>query len=347
MGGAEIFTNEVAKRWVEAGHEVTLFTSAFPGCKKEETLDGVRVVRSGGRFSVYSEAKKFYSKRFKSEQFELAVDEINTRPFFVNGFAENGEHVVSLIHQLAREYWFYESSFPLNVVGYYCENKWLRRCADVPTITVSNSTRKDLAALGFENVSVIPEGLNFEPLAKLSSKSSHPVAVYAGRLNNAKRPIHAIKAFKRIKDRLPDAELWIIGDGPVRRKLEDVACPGTRFFGDLDNSERRRLIGQSWVLVNPSIREGWGLNIIEANALGVPCVAYCVPGLKDSIQDHHTGLLVKNGDVKALADSLLALLTDEKLRVSFSEDALDYAHNFSWDVTAREFLRIAMESDQK
>jgi len=347
MGGAEVFTHEVTRRWADAGHEVTLFTSIFPGCRKEETLDGVRVIRSGGRFSVYREAKKFYSKRFKSERFDLIVDEINARPFFAHSFIENGEHVVALIHQLAREYWFYETSFPLNVLGYYFENKWLQRYASIPTVTVSNSTREDLAALGFEQVFIIPEGLNFEPLAKLSCKNNHPVIVYAGRLTRAKRPIHAIKAFEKMKEKLPDAELWIIGDGPIRHKLEDMSGHGISFYGRLNDSERRRLIEQSWVLVNPSIREGWGLNIIEANALGVPIVAYSVPGLKDSVQDHHTGFLVKNGDIQAMADRLLTLLTDERLRVRFSNNALEYAHNFSWDVTACEFLRVAMSTTYK
>jgi len=342
MGGAEILTHEVTKRWVYSGHEVTLFTSMFPGCKKEETLDGVRVIRSGGRFSVYGEAKKFYSKRFKSERFDLIVDEINTRPFFAHRFIENDEHVVALIHQLAREYWFYELSFPLNVLGYYFEKRWLRKYVSIPTVTVSNSTRKDLDALGFKQVFIVPVGLNFEPLAKPSPKNYNPVIVYAGRLKRTKRPIHALKAFEKVKEELPDAELWIIGDGPIRHELEKMSGRGTKFYGRLDDSERRRLIEQSWVLVNPGIREGWGLNIIEANALGVPSVAYSVAGLKDSVQDHKTGFLVKSGDVHALADGLLTLLTNEKLRVRFSKNGLEYAQNFSWDVTACDFLRIMM-----
>ncbi len=344
MGGAEVYTHEVAKRWVKAGHEVTLFTSIFPGGKKEETLDGVKVVRSGGRFSVYGEAKKFYSKRFKSERFDLVVDEINTRPFFAQSFVENGEHVVALIHQLAREIWFYETGFPLNVLGHYFEDKWLQKYADIPTVTVSNSTRENLDALGFKHVFIVPGGLNFKPLAKPSNKNSHPIIVYAGRLKKAKRPIHAIAAFEKVKEKLPDAELWIVGDGPIRGKLESLSCEGVRFYGQLTNYERRRLIEQSWVLVSPGIREGFGLNIIEANALGVPSVAYLVPGLKDSVQDQSTGFLVKNGDIHALAARLLTLLNNEKLRICFSKNAIEYSHNFSWDYTASEFLRIALNA---
>ena len=101
MGGAEVFTREVAERWVAIGHKVTLFTSEFPGCKKEEVVNGVRIVRAGGRFSVYGQAKKYYSKRFCKENFDVVIDEINTVPFFSQDFVNRGEKVVALIHQLA------------------------------------------------------------------------------------------------------------------------------------------------------------------------------------------------------------------------------------------------------
>jgi len=81
-------------------------------------LDGVRIVRSGGKYSVYSEAKKFYRGRFSRESYDLVVDEINTRPFFAPSFVGGGEKVVALIHQLAKEYWFYEVPFPLSYLGF-------------------------------------------------------------------------------------------------------------------------------------------------------------------------------------------------------------------------------------
>lgn len=78
-GGAEVFTHEVAKRLVEGGWGVTLFTSTFPGGAREEELEGVEVVRRGGRFSVYGKAKD-YCRKFVND-FDVVVDEINTRPF--------------------------------------------------------------------------------------------------------------------------------------------------------------------------------------------------------------------------------------------------------------------------
>ncbi len=227
MGGAEVFTYEVARRWVNKGHTITLFTSKFPGCQSEETLDGVKIVRAGGGLTVQQLAKKYYSKRFKKEKFDVIIDEINTKPFFAPKFASNHEKVVALIHQLACEYWFYETPFPVNYIGYhYLENKWLKQYVNIPTVTVSESTRQDLISLGFTNISIVPEGLNFQPLNTLQEKNTHPIVAFSGRLKRAKRPDHAVKAFAIVKDKIPDAELWVFGDGKYRKSLERLPVSG-------------------------------------------------------------------------------------------------------------------------
>ncbi|MEM3798303.1 MAG: glycosyltransferase family 4 protein [Candidatus Bathyarchaeia archaeon] len=341
MGGAEVFTREVAKRWVKLGHHVTLFASEFPKCRREEEADGVRIVRGGGRFLVYLKAKRYYESVFSREGFDVVIDEINTRPFMTPNFVKNGEKIVALIHQLAREYWFYEVPFPISFLGYYfLEERWLKNYVNVPTVTVSESTRRDLVDLGFKEVHVVSEGLNFEPLGKVPGKESFPVVVYVGRLKKAKRPDHALEAFKIVKEKVPEAEFWIIGDGYFRRDLERRAFGGVKFFGSLSNAERRELLKRAWVLVNPSVREGFGLNVVEANALGVPCVAYDVAGLRDSVVDGVTGLLVEDGNVEALADGIIRVLSDNKLRFRLSENALAYSKNFSWDEVAEKFLKV-------
>ena len=341
MGGAEVFTREVAERWAKAGHEVTLFTSVFPDCKRDEVLNDVRIVRSGGKYSVYWKAKKYYMNYFLKEGFDVVIDEINTIPFFTPKFVNNGEKIIALIHQLAREYWFYETPFPISYFGYYfLEDWWLRNYVGLPTVTVSESSRRDLLNLNFNYVSVVCEGLNFEPLKSLPEKESMPVIVFSGRLKRAKRPDHAIRAFAFVKAKLPRAKLWVLGDGPFKSELERIAGDDVRFFGNLDNAERRKLIRRGWVLVNPSVREGWGLNVVEANALGTPCVAYDVSGLRDSILADQTGLLVKSGDVQTLSQEILKVMENEELRETLSENALKYARCFSWDKAAAEFMKI-------
>jgi len=273
--------------------------------------------------------------------YDVVIDEINTRPFLTPKFVKNGEKIIALIHQLAREYWFYETPFPINYFGYrFFEERWLSNYTKIPTVTVSNSSRKDLADLGFEKVFVVGEGLNFEPLKRIGEKTSNPVIVFAGRLKKAKRPDHAIKAFKIVRGEIPKAELWIIGDGYLEDKLKRIAPEGVKFFGNVSNEERRELIRKAWVLVNPSVREGFGLNVIEANALGVPAIAYDVAGLRDSIVNGKTGLLVKSGDVEALAGAAVQVLSTDNVRIKLSEEALTHSKGFSWDKVADEFMKV-------
>ncbi len=341
MGGAEVFTYEVAKRWAASGHDVTLFTSKFPGSKNEETVDGIEIIRAGGRFTVYRQAKRFYANRFRKDGYDVIIDEINTQPFFAQKFAKNNEKVVALIHQLAREFWFYETPFLISYLGYhFLENRWLKQYVNVPTVTVSESTRKDLLDLGFKNVSIVPEGLNFEPLSALPEQDSKPIVVFSGRLKRAKRPDHVIKAFELVKQKVPNVELWVFGDGPFRKTLERLSGSGVRFFGTLGSFERRELLKKCWVLMVPGLREGWGLNIVEANALGLPAVAYDVPGLCDSVKNNETGLLTEGGNIRELAEKTINLLTDSPLREKLRVNSLRYSKQFSWEKTANELMKL-------
>ena len=119
-----------------------------------------------------------------------------------------------------------------------------------------------------------------------------------------------------------------------------MTTDGVKFSGGLSDGKRRELVKRAWVLVNPSVREGFGLNVVEANALGTPCIACDVAGLRDSVKNDETGLLAKAGSVEDLADKIVTALTDDALRERFSRNALNYSRLFSWDKSAIEFLKL-------
>jgi len=195
--------------------------------------------------------------------------------------------------------------------------------------------------LGFKEIFVVPAGLNFPPLHEVPEKESYPVVAYVGRLKKAKRPDHVVKAFKSVKEEMPEAELWIIGDGYFRKDLEKIAGDETKFFGHVSEKDKIKLLSRAWILINPSIREGWGINVIEANACGTPCIAYDVSGLRDSIVNGKTGLLVKeNGNVEKLAETMIRVLEDGDLRDKLNKNALEHSKRFSWDKSAEEFLKV-------
>jgi glycosyltransferase involved in cell wall biosynthesis len=334
-GGAETFTEEIGRRLVSYGNEVTIFTSSFDGCDPEARRFGMRIVRDGGKYSVYSKART-YVKRNLSE-FDIVVDEINTVPFRISRIAK-GKPVVAVIHQLAKEVWFYETRFPISVLGYFVlEPLWLRGYRSVPTVTVSNSTRNDLLELGFEHVHIIHNGIGIPPLDTPATKESNPVLIFVGRLVRCKLPEHAIAAFRQVRESLPDAELWILGDGYLRRKLEESGVDGVRFFGRVSDAEKFNLMKRAHVLLVPSVREGWGISVIEANAMGTPAVAYGVHGLKDSVVHGVTGLLVSPLNSQALAKAAEQILRDPSLRKKLSVNALDWSRKFCWEEAAKQF----------
>jgi glycosyltransferase involved in cell wall biosynthesis len=161
--------------------------------------------------------------------------------------------------------------------------------------------------------------------------------IYLGRLVRSKLPGHAIQAFKRVRSKFPEAELWVVGDGYLRHELERNAPEGVRFFGRINDEDKFDLLQRAHVLMMPSVREGWGISVLEANAAGTPAVGYDVPGLRDSIVDGITGLLVPASDIKALSEAAVTLLSDRSTWQTMSTNALEWSRKFSWDDAAEGF----------
>jgi glycosyltransferase involved in cell wall biosynthesis len=167
-------------------------------------------------------------------------------------------------------------------------------------------------------------------------KSKKPTIVYLGRWKNYKRIDLLLEAFKIVKKRVKNVELWLAGDDKLK-----VKGNGIKNFGKINEKMKKKILSEAWVFVNPSMKEGWSITVIEANACGTPAIAYDVPGLRDSIVDGKTGLLVKeNGNVEKLAEAIIKVLEDEKLRKKLSKNALEYSKRFSWDKSAEEFLKV-------
>ena len=337
-GGAEIFTHEVMRRLVLKGHHMTLFTAEIPKGSQNEEIDGVNITRQGGRYSVYGKAREYYLKH--SNHFDYVVDEINTKPFLTPKFVRD-KPILALIHQLAREFWFYETFFPLNFIGYYyLEQKWLSYYKNVQTVTVSNSSKEDLERLGFKKILLVPPGLSVVPLPELPNKESDPTIVFMGRFKRAKLPDHAIEAFGIIKNEIRQAKMWMIGDGYMLEKLKNSKTEDITFYGHVSNELKYKMLSKAHLVLAPAVREGWGLVITESNAMGTPVIAYNVPGLRDSVKHGKTGILVNNYSPKSLAEAALALLKDSALLRKYSANALEFSRQFNWDTTADVFDRI-------
>jgi glycosyltransferase involved in cell wall biosynthesis len=302
-GGAEVFTAEVARSLVDRGHQVTLFAAAVAGAPEREIVNGVQIVRRGSRLGVYRAAKTFWAEHPR-RAYDVVVDEINTRPFLTPRWVDDTP-IVALIHQLAREIWFHEMPFPVSVLGrYVLEPWWLSAYRHVPALTVSESSAASLRALHhWTDVSVVPEGWTPHEVPDVP-KETQPTMVFLGRLVAMKRPGDAIEAFRRLSERLPSAQLWLIGDGPQLERLRSAAPPRVEFFGRLPRGDLLVRLARAHVHVATAVREGWGLNVSEAAACGTPSIGYAVPGLVDSVPASGGQLVDPNVDALtgALAD---------------------------------------------
>lgn len=279
-GGAEVYITEVTRAWVAAGHHVTVFCAEVPGEAVEEVVDGIRVVRRGGRFGVYRKARRFWRER--GGEFDLVVDAVNTRPFHSPSFVKDVP-VVALIFQVAVEVWFREFPLPLALLGrYVLEPWWLRQYRGVPCLTISQSSRESLERFGLRDVQIVPVGLCPPPAVEVE-KETVPTVIYVGRLAANKRPDHALEAFHLVRREIPEAQLWIVGDGPLQGDLARRAGPGVTLFGRTDEARKFELLARAHALVVTSVREGWGMVVSEAAAVGTPAVAYDVAGLRDSV----------------------------------------------------------------
>ncbi len=334
-GGAEVYVQRVAEAWVARGYSVTLFCAIADGRSAEEVSEGVRIVRRGGRFSVYREARRFWRETGPSH-FDLVIDAVNTRPFMTPRFV-SGVPCVALIHQLCREIWWYEMPVPVALVGrFWLERWWLAAYRHTPVLTVSESSRQSLCDYGLDHVTVVPEGV--EPLTRPPiSRERRPTILFVGRLARNKRPDHAIAAFKRVLATVPDAQLWVVGDGPMRVQLERKAPAGVRFFGQVDETRKRSLMARAHVLVVTSVREGWGLVVDEAAAMGTTSVGYDVPGIRDSVKAADGELVAPNPT--AMAAALTGVLGRTPALQGWRGGAV------SWPEVAEAVLLAAAESN--
>lgn len=337
-GGAEIFTHEIMRRLVKKGYDMTLFSARFLNSLQYESIDGINIRRDGGKYTVYRKAKHYY-KKYK-DIYDIVIDEINVRPFLTPTFVK-GKPILALVHEVARRALFTQLHFPLNyIVRYYLVRKWFSHYKDILVLTVSDSTRRDLEEFGLKKIFLVPQGLGVTPVCEITQKESNPTVVFLGRLKRYKLPHHAIEAFSLVKTAIPDSQMWIIGDGDMYTELEQLNVKGVTFFGRVNEGLKYDLLSKAHLALVPGVQEGWGLVVTECNAMGTPVVAYNVAGLKDSVRDGETGILVRDNSPLSLANSAISLLKDRDLLNRYSNNALAFSRQFSWDKTADVFDMI-------
>lgn len=345
-GGGEVYVHELAKRWVKAGHKVTLFCGQnfgipLPG---QEMIDGVRIIRRGGRFSVYFWAFFYYVRELR-KSVDVVVDVQNGIPFFTPLFCRKPK--LAVVYHIHGKQFFIELPFPINIVG-YCIERYIfplfyRR---IPIQAISQTTKQDLINLGIpsKNISIVYCGTNGKrSKRKKQKKYSTPTILYLGRIKKYKRVDILVHIMPEIIKHIPKVKLIIAGWGTEASSVVDVSMRSRirkhiRIIGPVTEAEKRTLLSRSWVFVNPSMNEGWSISVLEANFYGTPAVAFRVQGLSESINDGMTGKLAS--DQNELVTDIIKLLKNDRMRLTMGKRAVRWAQSFSWEDSSKDSLLI-------
>lgn len=345
-GGAEIYLQEIFRRIVARGHEVTQLAERYPGSLPDEYLDGIRVLRLGGANTFNFAVWRALPAIVANGGYDIVVDDLNKIPFYSPWRTK--QPVLAILMHLFRGSIFRETIPPLAAYVWLAETAIPLAYKNCPFAVLSQSSKKDTVAVGIPdgNIAVIPPGTDFSrfaPAPRPSSLDPVPVVLHVGRLKKYKAVDHLLRAARLLLDRGRKLKVVIVGGGDDRPRLEAVAAKlglgdAAQFTGFIPEEEKVAWYRRAAVLVENSVKEGWGLIVMEANGCGTPVVVADSPGLRDSSRDGVNGLVYPYGDIPALAEKLEKLLSDEPLRQKLGRQAIDWARQWTWDKAADDML---------
>lgn len=350
-GGAEISTHEHAKGWVKAGHQVTLFTSAFASCKKEEIIDGVRIIRHGWQIiGVHWEAFKWYLFG-EHPKFDIVIDQFHGIPFFTPLYVRSKK--LAFIHEVTKEVWRLNPlPCPLNYFiaffGVLFEPLIFKLYKQTPFMTGSESTKNDLIAWGIpeNNITVIHHGIIAHSYIK--AKRDYKTMIFLGALSKDKGIEDALQIFSLVAQKNKKMRFWIVGKTysqyltKLRLNAKRLGISRkVKFWGFVNEKKKFELLSKSYIAINPSIREGWCMVVIEAASVGTPTVGYNVAGLRDSIIDNKTGLL-SDPTPQSLAEEINTLLNNVTSYKKLQSQCVIWSKKFTWEKAITKSLLLIL-----
>ncbi|HQY95674.1 MAG TPA: glycosyltransferase family 4 protein [Phycicoccus sp.] len=350
-GGSEVYAESVADGLAQRGHEVTLLTARHEGAP-ERTIrpSGARVLRRGGRLSVYAYAALAHLRR-ETGRPEVILETQNGVPYLARLWAPRTAHVV-LVHHVHREQWPVVFGPTMARVGWAIESRvapWVNRRR--PYVAVSEVTRTELQAQGIdsERVTVIHNG-TIRPPARDVARTEHPSLLVIGRLVPHKRVEIALRSLAALLPQFPDLRLTIAGRGWWEDEVQaEIARLGLTdqvdFRGFVSDEERHELYASHWISLVPSLKEGWGLVVVEAGLHQTPTIAFeSAGGVAESIVDGSTGRLAHADDEADFTRLVAELLTDAPRRRSLGQAAAQFASTFTWDATVDAYERLFLQA---
>ncbi|HEY2278843.1 MAG TPA: glycosyltransferase family 4 protein [Streptosporangiaceae bacterium] len=330
-GGSELLVDQLAAGLVARGDSVTLL------CGGPASPHAYDVVRSGGPYTQFLRAPLAYRRL---RDCDVVVEVCNGMPFLTPLWT--GKPTVCMVNHVHTDLWPLRFRPPVSTVSQFLEQRIMPRVHRRNLIvTVSNSTAADLQALGVDRERIRMLNNGVAPAGPPVPRSRRPLFLALGRLAEYKRIDLLLRLWERVRP-VVGGRLVIAGDGPERARLEALTGPDVLFTGRISERRKHQLLGSAWLLLHPALIEGWGIVVTEAALRGTPTVGFDVPGLRDSVDDGHTGVLARTEAAYASAWAALAL--DPARREQLGAAARHHAAQLRWSIAVRHFSAVLDEA---
>jgi glycosyltransferase involved in cell wall biosynthesis len=361
VGGYEKNILELLRRLVDCGYEIDVVTCNTEKTLAEESMDGIHVYRLpawnslGGVYPAPKPAPTTFKILWKLSRKRFDLINTQTR-FFVTsliGLIFAMIKRVPLVHTERGTRHSVTSGRLVETIGKIYDHSvgTLMVKFAWKSIGVSQAACDFTKHLGARNPIVIHNGLDTDIFRKVDSKLKQQmglgdatVITFVGRLIYAKGVQDLISAFVQVKELVPNAKLFIVGDGPYRKYLEILAQQShfpddVIFMGEKNQDDIVAILSATDIFVNPSYSEGLPTSVMEAASVGVPVIATDVGGTKEIVECGTTGLMVEPYRPQQIATAILSLVRDSQMSSEIARAARCYIQQkFDWDEITQRWI---------
>ena len=342
-GGSEEHLTQVSQHWTNAGLSVNIRTAGVQGLPAQVERNGSKVIRKGGRVSVFPGAA-FQVLRGGLGPADGVIDVFQGMPFLSPLWTRRPR--VGLIHHCHMGTWSDLAPIGLAQLGYCIERFAIRHIyRSTPLVTLSPSSAEEIVKcmkIKPEQLRVGPVGIDSDFIPDTTSgETKIPLVVAGGRFMPPKGFDRIPAILSSVKKKIPALQAVIFGDGPEKSRIESQiqkysAEDWITLPGFISRENQVSLYQKAKLLIAPSRREGWNMTITEAAACGTPAVATKIPGHLDAVMNQQTGCLVEND--YEMAEAIIAGLSEESKRIEMRKNSLEHAQKFRWEHTAAIIL---------
>ncbi|PVX26846.1 MAG: hypothetical protein CW716_05150 [Candidatus Bathyarchaeum sp.] len=377
FGGVERRIIEVAKR-LHDDFETTVYSGTKKGFKETVVVDGVTVVPCYSTDRIYPLDNWVFNRSISKmvDTIEADVYEAHT----VSGYKflkrlrkrKIGKPFIQTVHGVLADEYIQASKSVSPSLRMKLSNVFMRRLGKIEKdaakeanliVTVSQYSLQRLVQL-YEvdeaKIRVVPNGVDtqrFKPaedcegIKDVVGVDSEHVVLFVGNLIPRKGLHYLIEAAKNVAKENSGTKFVVVGDGPLKSHLiayskEQGVADKFVFLGSVPDDFLHRLYSCADVFASPSIQEGQGITLLEAQATGKPVVAFNVTAITEVVKNKETGLLVEP-DSRELANAISTLLSDERLREKMGRSGREFVSNtYSWDVCAQKMSKVYSEATE-